>query len=52
MIRRLTQHGLTGGTVYDGLVAATARHHRLALPSLDRVAQPTCAALGTTVRLL
>jgi len=44
--------GLAGGAVYDGLVAATAREHRLPLITCDRRAEPTYRALGISYELL
>jgi predicted nucleic acid-binding protein len=44
--------GLAGGAVYDGLVAATAREHRLPLITCDRRAESTYRALGVNYELL
>ncbi len=44
--------GLAGGAVYDGLVAAAAREHRLPLISCDRRAEPTYQKLGVTYEVL
>lgn len=44
--------GVVGGAVYDALVAATARHARATLVSLDRRAFPVYDAIGVEVRLL
>lgn len=44
--------GLTGGAVYDGLVAATAREHSLLLVTCDHRAQPTYRCLGVDFELL
>lgn len=38
-----------GGAVYDGLVAATAKHHGAALLSLDVRARPTYRAVGVEI---
>ncbi len=43
---------IDGGSVYDGLVAATARAHGATLTSADRRARPTYSALGVTVAWL
>ncbi|MCW1957758.1 MAG: type II toxin-antitoxin system VapC family toxin [Mycobacterium sp.] len=44
--------GLSGGAVYDGLVGAAAREHKLPLITCDRRAEPTYRALGVTYELL
>ena len=44
--------GLAGGAIYDGLIAATAREHRLPLITCDRRAEPTYRALGVGYELL
>jgi len=44
--------GIDGGAVFDGLVAAAAREHRLTLVSCDQRALPTYRALGVDVRLV
>jgi hypothetical protein len=44
--------GLAGGAIYDGLVGAAAREHRVLLVSCDRRAEPTYRALGVTYELL
>ncbi|CAM4035271.1 type II toxin-antitoxin system VapC family toxin [Janibacter anophelis] len=45
-LRRLTARGLRGGTVYDGLVASTAKEHDHALLTRDRRARQTYEAVG------
>lgn len=50
--REFAAVGLTGGAVYDGLVAAAAREHNLPLITCDRRAEPTYRALGVTYELL
>ncbi|MGH9164155.1 MAG: PIN domain-containing protein [Acidimicrobiales bacterium] len=52
LVERLSEAGVGGGTVYDGLVAATAAHHRARLVSLDLRAQPVYELLGAEVELL
>lgn len=52
LLRRLGETGVSGGAVYDGLVAATARHHDASLLSLDARARPVYTALGADVRWL
>ncbi len=49
LVAQLADLGVTGGAVYDALVAATARHHDVALATLDQRALPTYRALGVTV---
>jgi len=46
LLPRLAAHGIRGGAVYDGLVAATAAHHGAILLSLDKRARSTYEALG------
>lgn len=45
----IVRTGISGGAVYDALVAATARQHRRKLLSADARARPTYDALGVTV---
>ena len=52
LLREFAALGLAGGSVYDGLVAASAREHRLPLITCDRRAEPTYRALGVTHELL
>lgn len=51
-IERLPSHGVTGGAVYDGLVAATAAEHGLVLHTLDRRARVTYEAVGVRYSVL
>jgi predicted nucleic acid-binding protein len=44
--------GVSGGAVYDALVAATAAHHRLPLVTRDRRAAETYRAFNVAVELL
>ena len=44
--------GLAGGALYDGLVAAAARKHKLPLITCDRRAEATYRVLGVTYELL
>ncbi len=44
--REIGRLGLSGGAVYDALVAAAARQHRLRLMSADARARPVYDALG------
>jgi predicted nucleic acid-binding protein len=41
--------GISGGAVYDALVAAAARQHRLPLVSADTRARPVYEALGVEI---
>jgi len=50
--RELTRLTIAGGAVYDALVGAAARHHRLTLVSRDARAQSTYDALGVVVELI
>jgi len=52
LLREFAAAGLTGGAVYDGLVAAAAREHKLPLITCDRRAEPTYRALAVTYELL
>jgi predicted nucleic acid-binding protein len=52
LVGRLADAGIAGGSVYDGLVAETARHHGLALLSLDRRARTTYDAVESAYELL
>jgi predicted nucleic acid-binding protein len=52
LLRDLAQAGVAGGAVYDALVGATAREHRLALVTRDRRALDTYRALDVEVELL
>jgi predicted nucleic acid-binding protein len=48
----MAEGGLAGGALYDGLVGATARQHKLSLVSCDRRAEPTYRLLGVEYELL
>jgi predicted nucleic acid-binding protein len=48
----LAGFGISGGAVYDALVAAAAAHHRLPLASRDRRAGETYRAFGADVEFL
>lgn len=52
LLREFASVRLTGGAVYDGLVAAAAREHGLPLITCDRRAEPTYRSLGVTYELL
>lgn len=52
LIAELARHGVRGGATYDGLVAATAKHHDLHLVTRDRRACPTYDAVGVTYTML
>ena len=49
---RLAEMGVSGGAVYDALVAAAAAHHRLPLISRDRRAIETYRAFGVDLEIL
>jgi predicted nucleic acid-binding protein len=44
--------GISGGAVYDALVGAAARQHRLPLVSADGRARPVYEALGVDLELI
>lgn len=52
LLGEFVEAGLTGGALYDGLVAAAAREHRLLLVTCDRRAELTYRSLGITYELL
>lgn len=52
ILRELVQAGLSGGALYDGLVGAAARHHKLPLVTCDRRAELTYRLLGVDYELL
>lgn len=52
LLAELPGRGVTGGSVYDALVGATAVEHDLTLVSLDRRALGTYRELGVRVRML
>jgi len=45
----LAQRGIAGGSVYDALVGAAARHHGRPLLTRDTRAWPTYGAMGVTL---
>lgn len=48
-LRTAVDQGIRGGTLYDALIAATARHHDHTLISADRRAARVYSALGVQV---
>ena len=48
----LARLSISGGSVYDALVGAAARHHDLPLVSLDTRAKPVYDALQVTVEFI
>jgi predicted nucleic acid-binding protein len=52
LLRELAETGLAGGALYDGLVGAAARQHKLPLITCDRRAEPTYRLLGVNYELL
>ena len=51
-LKDLTDGGIVGGGIYDGLIAAAAAHAGLRLLSLDRRAARTYATLGADYEIL
>lgn len=49
---RLAESGISGGAVYDALVAAAAAHHQFPLATRDRRALDTYHSIGLKVELL
>lgn len=52
MLRSLAVVNIGGGAVYDGLVAATSKHHALVLISADHRARTTYDAIGVDYELI
>jgi len=52
MVSRLASGAVTGGMVYDALIAATAVHHGLTLLTCDRRAVPVYDRLGAAFELI
>ncbi|WP_341329526.1 type II toxin-antitoxin system VapC family toxin [Mycobacterium shinjukuense] len=52
LLREFAEAGLAGGALYDGLVGAAARKHKLPLVTCDRRAEPTYRLLGADYELL
>ncbi|VAZ73638.1 Ribonuclease VapC27 [Mycobacterium persicum] len=52
LLREFAELGLAGGAVYDGLVGAAARKHKLPLITCDRRAELTYRVLGVNYELL
>lgn len=52
MLAELATRGIAGGAVYDALVGATAREHKLTLVTRDRRALETYRALEVRVEVL
>lgn len=52
LIELAADHDITGGGVYDAIVAATAREAGATLLTLDRRATPTYERVGASFRLL
>jgi len=50
--REVAAAGLSGGQIYDGLIAICAREHRATLITRDRRAVSTYAALGAMFELI
>lgn len=52
VLELVADHGISGGAIYDCLVAETAREHDATLVSLDRRAASSYVVVGATHRLL
>lgn len=52
LLSEFVEAGLAGGALYDGLVGAAARRHKLVLITCDRRAEPTYRILGVNYELL
>lgn len=52
IVRTLHRLGVSGGAVYDGLVALSAAKHGAILLTLDRRAEPTYRRCGVQYRLI
>ena len=52
LMRLLAVAGVTGGAVYDAVVAFTAKRHDLSLLTMDARAAPTYEAVGVRYELL
>lgn len=50
--RDLARLGISGGAVYDALVGAAARQHRLTLVSNDARARPVYEGLGVAIEIV
>ena len=52
LVRLLAERGITGGAVYDALVATTAQHHAVELVTLDARAERSYRRIGARFRAL
>lgn len=52
LLRSSLDHGISGGSVYDALIAATAKHAGAMLLTRDRRAASTYEAVGADFRVL
>jgi predicted nucleic acid-binding protein len=52
LLRSSLAQGIAGGSVYDALIAATAKHAKATLLTRDRRAASTYEAVGVAFRLL
>jgi predicted nucleic acid-binding protein len=52
LMREASEHGITGGSLYDALVAATTRHAGATLLTRDRRAVRVYEALGARYQLV
>ena len=51
VLQLLTEHGLTGGAIYDCLIAETAREHEATLVTSDQRAVARYSLVGATYQL-
>jgi len=52
LVATLAAAGIPGGAIYDGIVAATAKHHGYRLLTLDHRAARTYGAVGVDYELI
>jgi predicted nucleic acid-binding protein len=52
LVKASHAHGLSGGAIYDALIAATCTHHGVELLTLDVRARPTYAVMRVAHELL
>lgn len=52
IVGKIAERGVSGGAVYDALVALTAAHHKHILLTLDRRAESTYGRLGVNYEML
>lgn len=52
LLAQVASLGISGGAIYDALIAATVRHNEMTLVSLDQRARATYEAIGVDYKLL